>query len=214
LGYFWSFATIMPGVFETWDLLGALIERKRPQIPFPGAEELRDWPWFLFGLAMVVIPLALPASIAAYLFASVWVGFVFLLDPMVRRMGGPSLLAGWRTGGRRPILLLLWAGLICGVLWESWNYQTYLLGGAHWIYTVPQPLRILRLHFGQMPLVGMLGFPPFALELFAFYALFRIVFGIERWSNPSLARRVGQARGGTSQAQGHIESQSPTPRGE
>ena len=183
LGYFWSFATIMPGVFETWDLLGALLDRRRPRLAANPAGSGPDWPWFLLGLAMVTIPLATPAPVAAFLFGSVWVGFILLLDPINRRMGAPSLLANWRAGNRHPILLLLLAGLACGVLWESWNFQTYLADGAHWIYTVPQPLRILGLHFGKMPILGMLGFPPFALELLAFYTLLRAVFGAHRWSH-------------------------------
>jgi len=187
LGYFWSFATIMPGVFVTASLIESALLRRRPAPPpstadlTPGEQALA----FVAGAAMIALPLAAPPDAAAYLFALVWIGFVPLLDPLNQRLGGESLWARWRGGDRRPALTLLAGGLVCGFLWELWNLQALRAGGAYWAYLIPEPLRIFDLHFGQMPLLGLLGFPPFALELFAMYQFLRQALGGDRVFAPA-----------------------------
>ncbi len=174
---FWSFATIMPGVFETSDLIRTFLpDRRRPSSPDePGNAGLAIW--FTVGVALVTIPLAVSPTAAAYLFAAVWVGFIPLLDPVVERLGVRSASGEWRRGDRRPVTALLLGGFVCGLLWEAWNYQAYLYDGAYWVYTIPQALRVFGLHYGQMPALGLGGFPPFALELHAFYLTLKALLG-------------------------------------
>ncbi len=183
VNYFWSFATIMPGVFVTADLIAILFRNLPLQSSkdlFPGA----SWIWFLVGGMMITIPLAFPSRIAQYLFAPVWIGFFLLLDPINERLGAQSLRASLRRGDFRLPLALVTSGLICGFLWEAWNLQALRAGGAYWIYTIPEALRLFGWHFGQMPLLGMLGFPPFALELHAMYFFLREMLGGERVLGP------------------------------
>jgi hypothetical protein len=171
--YFWSFATIMPGVFETADLVDAIwhkLRRKaerRTRRVNPGP----TWAWIFSGLTMVIIPLALPTEIAAYMFGFVWIGFFLLLDPINELIGAASLRIEWKMGDWRRTVALLAGGMLCGLLWELWNFQAFLHEGGYWVYTIPEPLRPLGLTFGQMPVLGLLGFPPFALELYSFYSL-------------------------------------------
>ena len=182
LGYFWSFATIIPGVFEIVDLVQALIDRavKPRNVPRSMVPAGPSWAWWLAGVAMITIPLALPASAAAYLFGAVWIGFFLLLDPLNENLGLPSLRQQWRRGSRHKIWALLLGGLICGLVWETWNQQAVAAGGAYWVYLIPQELRPFGWTYGQMPLLGLLGFPPFALELFAFYTFIRDSLGGDR----------------------------------
>ena len=97
--------------------------------------------------------------VARYLAAPVWLGFIFLLDPINARLGGESARLARRTRDRST-----WcsSGLLCGVLWEFWNYWSR----AKWHYTVPimEHLKIF-----EMPVPGYLGFPAFALECFTMY---------------------------------------------
>lgn len=183
LGYFWSFATILPGLFETADFVGAIAARRRVSAPWttkPDRSPVGNL-WSL-GVIMLVLPLAVPSHVASYLFGLVWVGFILLLDPLNAVLGAPSLLARWKQGDRLPILALLVAGFACGLLWETWNHQAFRALGAYWVYTVPEPLRIFGWHFGQMPVLGLLGFPPFAWEMFAWYYLLRQLIGPGRVS--------------------------------
>ncbi len=177
-GYLWSFATILPGIVETADLVGAVVARRRPTSGWEVAPHPAPLgPTWVVGLVMVLAPLVAPAPTAAYLFAFVWVGFIFVLDPINAQLGAPSLLERWKQGDRLPVFALLVAGLLCGFLWETWNIQAFRAQGAYWVYTVPQALRIFGWHFGQMPVLGLLGFPPFALEMFAWYHFLRRLLG-------------------------------------
>lgn len=160
LGYGWSFATITPGIFETADLVEAFgwFKPGRP-ITFSTAAERG---MAIFGLVCLVLPLALPRHIAAYLFALVWIGFVLLLDPINHRLRLPSLLGDLAAGRRGRLHSLLIAGWICGWLWEFWNY--WAAAKWHYIFPLAQPWKIF-----EMPAPGYLGFLPFALECFAMY---------------------------------------------
>jgi hypothetical protein len=160
LGYAWSFATITPAIYETSDLVQAIMP------PLPGE------PWkisraaenimMVCGVACLIVPLVLPQRIGAYLFGLVWIGFLLLLDPLNKRLQLPSFLGDLAEGFRRRFYGFLLAGWICGWLWEFWNYWA----GAKWHYTFPI---LQRWKIFEMPAPGFLGFLPFALECFVMY---------------------------------------------
>jgi hypothetical protein len=165
IGYVWAFATISPALFETGDLIASLrpdgtggVDEYPPR-PFGG------WGWVsvVCGAVMLAIPLVHPS---AWLAAPVWLGFIFLLDPINARVGLPSIRNDLRTGHRARLVNLMFAGLACGLIWEFWNYWA----GAKWKYTVPI-LPSLKLF--EMPIAGFGGFPPFAVECFVMYVTLR-----------------------------------------
>jgi hypothetical protein len=163
LGYAWSFATIFPGIFQTADLLDAYsVFYRRATRPVRWTPVLLSLS-AVGGLALVTIPVALPARIGAYLFGAVWLGFIFLLEPVNYRLGAPSIYRDLEAGRAGRLWQLLAAGMICGLLWEFWNYWAM----AKWIYVFPM---FQNIKLFEMPLPGFLGFPPFALECFAMYA--------------------------------------------
>jgi hypothetical protein len=186
LGFFWSFATITPAMFETADAL-AVLRRPRqlwPEVAQPTAPALERKSlaaWTVVGLALVTLPPSLPDWLAPYTFALIWIGFIPLLEPVLLRTSQPSLLRLWRTGHRGVVGRWLLAGLICGLIWELWNVQALARGGAGWLYTMPVPIHnlIFGLHYGKMPVAGLLGFPPFALESFALYYFLRWALRID-----------------------------------
>jgi hypothetical protein len=53
--------------------------------------------------------------------------------------------------------------LVGGLLWEFWNYAAV----AKWTYNLPFLGPLERLRYFEMPLPGLLGFPPFAIECWA-----------------------------------------------
>lgn len=177
-GYAWSFATIWPAIFETGELVGSFRERE------PGAATHREtsahprrlssgaWLSVLTGLGMLAWPVLWPSP---YLAAPVWLGFIFLLDPLNARAGGESLLGDMHAAGgvvaglRSRAVNLALGGLICGVLWEFWNFWAR----TKWIYDVPI---LPGLKVFEMPILGYGGFPAFALECFAMYVTVRLVF--------------------------------------
>jgi hypothetical protein len=184
LGLCWSFATITPAIFQTAELLEAWFLPRSPAPPLPSlASPTALTILSLTGFAFVAIPPALPDWLAPYTFGLLWLGFIFLLEPINLRFDQPSMLQAWLEGRRGRIGLWLAAGLLCGVLWETWNVQTLSRGGAGWLYTMPELIHnlVFGLHYGKMPVAGLLGFPPFALECFAIYYFFRSAFHLDRW---------------------------------
>ncbi len=163
LGYGWSFVTIWPALFLTADLLEAFGLRVTgsPLIMTPRRLRL----WTLAGALMAAVPLLLPARIAAYTFAIVWVAFVPLIEPfLLDRAPVDTLLARARRGEWTRWVSLGTGGLLCGLIWESWN----MVAEARWIYIFPmfQNWKIF-----EMPAPGFLGFIPFAWEAASLYAL-------------------------------------------
>jgi hypothetical protein len=160
-GYGWSFATITPGIFMTAALIesfGRFKEESR-RARFSRAAENAS---ILIGAAFLIVPLVVPARIAPYLFGLVWLGFLFLLEPINYRLCLPSFEGDFARGRRARLYSFLVSGWICGWLWEFWNYWAR----AGWIYIFPigQQYKIF-----QMPAPGYLAFPVFALECFAMY---------------------------------------------
>jgi hypothetical protein len=160
-GYSWAFATITPGIFMTAALIesfGWFKQESRP-LSFSRATQTLS---IVFGAAMLIVPLVVPARSAAYLFGLVWLGFLFLLEPINSRLHLPSFEGDLARGHRGRLYSFLAAGWVCGWLWEFWNYWAR----AGWIYTFPigQQWKIF-----QMPAPGYLAFPVYALECFAMY---------------------------------------------
>jgi hypothetical protein len=165
-GYAWAFSTIWPAIFETGDLIASLRHPAAvrqdssiaPQRLGPAA-----WMSVAVGTGLLVLPILHPST---YLAAPVWLGFIFLLDPINARAGSESILGDLRR--RRPARLinLMIAGLLCGLVWEFWNYWA----GAKWIYNVPF---LPHIKLFEMPVLGFGGFPPFAVECFTMYVAVR-----------------------------------------
>jgi hypothetical protein len=160
-GYAWSFATITPGIFMTAGLVESFgwFRKESGPIRFSRTTETV---FMVVGAVLLAIPILAPRRIAMYLFALVWVGFVFLLEPINHRLLLPSFLNDLARGYRGRLYSFLIAGPICGWLWEFWNYWA----GAKWVYTFPilQQWKIF-----EMPVPGYLAYPVFALECFAMY---------------------------------------------
>jgi hypothetical protein len=165
LGYAVAYGTVLSGMFETAELLESLGLLKRSKIKktalSPGGHSVL--------ILLGALCLASSVLVPDYFFPLIWVGFIFLLDPLNYRFGGKSLLKDLEEGNPRKICLLLVAGLICGFLWEFWNFWAL----SKWVYTVPF---FERAKGFEMPFLGFLGFPPFAVQAYVMYnfiSLFR-----------------------------------------
>ena len=179
-GYAWAFSTIWPAMLETAFLLRAAGLWQKSYAPLAVPAGLRR----LFpriGAVMLLIPLVAPRAAAAYLFGLVWLGFIFLLDPLNARLGATSLERELALGQRGRLYTLLVSGAVCGIFWEFWNYWS----PAKWIYVFPifPSVKIF-----EMPVVGYLGFPPFAVEYFCLH-----VFVVAAAQRMGLFRGLGRA---------------------
>jgi len=158
VGYDWAFATIFPAMFLTAATLRATIfhrARVRPWRPAPTVLAIA----VAAGAIGVVLPLVV---VSTWLVPLVWIGWFLLLEPLNFRRGRPSWLADLASGDASRMFGLLASGVICGALWELWNYWA----AARWTYSVPY---LGEVKIFEMPVLGYLGFPPFALEAYAMY---------------------------------------------
>lgn len=158
LGYDWSFATIFPALFLTAAALRARVfagARVRPVRLPPAALRAA----VVVGAVCAALPLLV---VSRWLVPLVWMGWALLLEPLNYRAGRPSWLAALARGDASLLLALLGSGAVCGVLWEFWNYWAL----TKWSYTVPY---LGHVKLFEMPVLGYLGFPPFALECYAMY---------------------------------------------
>ena len=176
-GYFISFGTVLPGVFETarwlegWFQSTGGDESKRTGKPQASWAPQHGRIAIAAGIAMMVLPLVYPVLF----FPLVWGGLIFILDPLMERMEDMNLVRNLFFGSRRRPLLLLASGLICGFFWEFWNYWA----GAKWVYSLPY-FQFPRMF--EMPLAGYLGFPPFAIECWLVFAAARHWWSDRGWA--------------------------------
>jgi len=155
-GYFIAFATVIPALKE----LAALFQSIPKGAWKKGLFRLRITRGLLWlgkgtGACFLFLALVWPRLF----FPLVWLGFIFLIEPLNYRRGRPSFLRDLETGETVRVWSWMLAGATAGILWELFNFWA----GGHWEYHLPY------LDFGrifQMPVLGYGGFVPFALEIF------------------------------------------------
>ena len=171
LGFAIAYGTVLPAIFETTELLEVLGLFRNSKIKKTAISSGGHSVLIFLGILCLSSSLLIPE----YCFPLIWMGFIFLLEPFNYRFGGKSLLRDLEEGNPRKIYLLLVAGLICGFLWELWNFWAL----SKWVYTVPF---FEKAKGFEMPILGFLGFPPFAVQAYAMYnfiSLFRSKRGWE-----------------------------------
>jgi hypothetical protein len=175
-----AFATVLPGVFAVTRLLETygIGERIRTTRPFRLSERAQ-----IGIMAAGALSAALVLVWPRQWYPLVWGATFFLVAPLNYRWGGRSLLREVSQGRWGLVIRLLVAGAICGFLWELFNIQAR----TKWIYTVPG-FESVKLF--EMPLLGFIGFPPFALECYEMYrAVVHLGLAPEWESMPKADRR-------------------------
>jgi len=117
-GYAWSFATITPGIFITAALIESFGWFKFESRPIHISRTAETF-FIVLGAALLVIPILAPKRIGMYFFAFVWLGFLFLLEPLNHRLLLPSFTGDLARGYRGRVYSFLIAGWVCGWLWNS-----------------------------------------------------------------------------------------------
>lgn len=168
LGYFFAFATIVPGMLMTGEvMLGAGV------FDWARSREWRmprwaKWLALIAGAAMFAWPLLVRNAITNL---TLWTSLLFLLDPINLKLGRPSMFGDWQNGWYGRTLAAFSGGLLCGLLWEFWNYWAL----TKWTYHLPFLGSWERLRYFEMPAAGLLGFIPFGMECWVMWQTIRIL---------------------------------------
>src|SRR3989344_5695328 len=119
----------------------------------------------IIGAACLILPVLFPQ----FAFPLIWLSFYFILDPINYIHKQPSIIKHLKDKKLAIPLSLLLAGIIMGFFWEFWNF--YAL--PKWTYNVPF---VSFFKIFEMPLLGYLGYFPFAFELYVMYFFVESLF--------------------------------------
>lgn len=162
------FSTVLPAVMEMFELL-ATIPGLKPLLPASRVGARMSLGWAVRMLLVGVLLLWLPIRYPQYAYMLIWLCLIFLIDPINNLARRPSVFGHLLARDWKFLITLPLAGLFCGFFWEMWNY--YAL--PKWQYDLP--FLNWTPHYFEMPLPGLLGYLPFACELFAMYQ-FGLIF--------------------------------------
>ncbi len=165
LGYAWSYATIFPAIFVTAEFIESFIGprlRGRKNINIGAGTERT---FLIVGFLLFVLTLIFPSP---YLCPLPWISVLLWFEGLNDRLSTGSFAGMFRRGDYSLFVSLIISGAVCGILWEFWNYWA----GTKWQYHVPY---LPDVKIFEMPVLGYLGFMPFALECYLMYRLFRFL---------------------------------------
>jgi hypothetical protein len=152
-----SFSTVLPAVTSTREWLlsyswwsGAYEQAFTIQISSP----------CLFAVAVLTASgtgLLLLGVYPNHLFALLWISPLLILVSLQALLKENHLFSPLGSGDWRFVVASALAALLCGVIWEMWNFYSL----AKWVYHVPF---VQRFHVFEMPVLGYAGYLPFGLE--------------------------------------------------
>jgi hypothetical protein len=152
-----AFATVLPAVLSTQRYLltfGAFDPGLKSLMPLRFLEDKRT------AAAILVVTAASLIFIGRYpdfLYSLVWAAPLLVVTCLQTLRAEPTIFKGLCLGDWRAIIASCIAALICGFIWELWNFHSL----AHWEYAIPY---VDRFHIFEMPLLGYGGYLPFGLE--------------------------------------------------
>jgi len=161
-----SFATVIPAVLETFELFNCIhlfdhVELKKKH----NLTKRFLYTMMIAGFLCLILTITFPN----YFFPLVWLTFFLILDPFNYMHKHPSIVGHLKDRKLKIPITLFLAGLTCGILWELWNYWAI----PQWHYNVPY---VGFFKIFEMPILGYLGYGPFAFELYAIYYFIRGLF--------------------------------------
>ncbi|HLD15416.1 MAG TPA: hypothetical protein VJB94_02455 [Candidatus Nanoarchaeia archaeon] len=154
-----SFSTVLPAFVETVELLQTfhLFSHEKLKKSHNISKHLLH-SMVSLGIIFLLLVILLPK----YTFPLVWVAFYFILDPINYLHRQPSIIQHIKDRKLAIPINLFLAGIILGFFWEFWNYYAIV----KWYYNI-HFLGFMKVF--EMPILGYLGYGPFAFELYAMY---------------------------------------------
>lgn len=148
-----AYCTVLPAIEITKRLLKAFIS-------FAAFQRWKSFAptsaqWNVLG-AFAMLSLGLIPLFPWELFPFVWVAPPLVLGWFARRAGFKTLLDDLSEGDWTEVVAYALAALVCGILWETWNYWSL----AQWRYAVPY---VGQYKIFAMPLLGYAGYLPFGV---------------------------------------------------
>ncbi|VFQ45487.1 hypothetical protein [Desulfoluna butyratoxydans] len=152
-----AFATVLPGVASTCDLLATFPRLWAGMGRFVridiGAKPLAPLCLLLIS-AVALVGIGIRPDL---LYPFLWLSPLLLIVSVQQVAGYETVFSPLKSGNWSHLWLMAISALACGFFWEMWN----MFSLARWTYAIPY---VGRFHVFEMPLLGYGGYLPFGLE--------------------------------------------------
>jgi hypothetical protein len=156
------FSTALPAIIEVSELLTGW-KQLRPK-PFETLSQCDISRRATASLVCIGLAFFLVSALIPHLaFGLIWLAAILVFDPINHLAHRKSIIGRLQSRDWKFLTVLALGTLLCGFLWELWNFHAM----PQWYYTIPYfdstP------HLFELPVAGYLGYLPFGLELYAMY---------------------------------------------
>jgi hypothetical protein len=155
VGYLLAYGTVIPGIYVTKEAFSTLLGsiRVRPL----SCSRLRPASCMALGLLLFVILMFFPSQF----FFLAWIFLIPIIEGYSYAKGRWCFMGDLERGEAGNLISSVLSGLVCGLLWETWNYWAI----SKWVYSIPS-FETFKLF--EMPILGYFGFVFFSLETILF----------------------------------------------
>lgn len=152
-----AFSTVIPALDAAW---GFFVNGGGPVVVGSGSRK------YAIQIGLGILFQAMVFIWPGVFYPFVWVAPFLVIDGLVAYRGGQSMVDDMARRRWRLVVGVAMGGLLCGFLWEFWNFWST----PKWIYHVPL-LDFVKVF--EMPVLGYGGYIPFAWSVFQMLQLRR-----------------------------------------
>ena len=152
-----SFSTVLPGILVVAELLGTFRFFSDDAFANMMRINVRSWPVVALLAVGSVIGLVGIVFVPEFTYPFLWISPFMVVVLLKILFGSPCALDDVAVGNWSRIVRFAVASLLCGLVWEMWNINSF----TKWIYAVPY---VHRFQYFEMPLLGLFGYIPFGIE--------------------------------------------------
>ena len=152
-----SFSTVLPGALVVSELLGTFRLFTDDAFANMMRIKVRSWPVVALLAVGSAVGLVGIVFVPEFTYPFLWISPFMVVVLLKMLFRSPCALDEIATGNWSRIVRFAAASLLCGLVWEMWNINSF----TKWIYAVPY---VHRFQYFEMPLLGLFGYIPFGIE--------------------------------------------------
>ena len=154
VGYLLAYGTVIPGIYVTKEVFSTLLGSIRVR---PLSLRFRPASCVALGILLFAILMFFPSQF----FFLAWIFLIPIIEGYHYAKGRWCFMGDLERGEAGNLISSVLSGLVCGLLWETWNYWAI----SKWVYSIPS-FETFKLF--EMPILGYFGFVFFSLETILF----------------------------------------------